>query len=58
MTLYDVALAPFAEFGFMRRTLAGCLALALSCGPIGKILVIPARASRSVSYLFFLGKIG
>ena len=40
MTLYAVALAPFAEFGFMRRALVGCLALALSCGPIGTILVI------------------
>jgi zinc/manganese transport system permease protein len=40
MTLYDVALAPFAEFGFMRRALVGCLALALGCGPIGTILVI------------------
>ena len=40
MTFYDVALAPFAEFGFMRRALVGCLALALGCGPIGSILVI------------------
>jgi zinc/manganese transport system permease protein len=40
MTFYDVALAPFAEFGFMRRALVGCLALALGCGPIGTILVI------------------
>ena len=40
MTLYDIALAPFAEFGFMRRALVGCLALALSYGPIGTILVI------------------
>jgi zinc/manganese transport system permease protein len=40
MTLYEVAFAPFAEFGFMRRALVGCLALALSCGPIGTILVI------------------
>src|SRR6267142_505987 len=40
MTLYDLALAPFAEFGFMRRALVGCLVLALSCGPIGTILVI------------------
>jgi zinc/manganese transport system permease protein len=40
MTLYDLALGPFAEFGFMRRALAGCLALALGCGPIGTILVI------------------
>ena len=40
MNLYDVAFAPFAEFGFMRRALVGCLGLALSCGPIGTILVI------------------
>jgi zinc/manganese transport system permease protein len=40
MSFYDVALAPFAEFGFMRRALVGCLALALGCGPIGTILVI------------------
>ena len=40
MTAYDVALAPFVEFGFMRRALVGCLALALGCGPIGTILVI------------------
>src|SRR5437016_12768427 len=40
MTLYDATLGPFAEFGFMRRALVGCLVLALSCGPIGTILVI------------------
>jgi zinc/manganese transport system permease protein len=40
MNLYDLALAPFAEFGFMRRALVGCLALALGCGPLGTILVI------------------
>jgi zinc/manganese transport system permease protein len=40
LTLYDIALAPFCEFGFMRRALVGCLALALGCGPIGTILVI------------------
>src|ERR1700730_15237195 len=40
MTLYGFALGPFAEFGFMRRGLVGCLALALSGGPIGTILVI------------------
>jgi len=40
MTLYEVALAPFADFGFMRRALVGCLALALTGGPIGTILVI------------------
>src|SRR5215813_3373581 len=40
MALYDLAFHPFAEFGFMRRALIGCLALALGCGPIGTILVI------------------
>ena len=40
MTLYDLAFHPFAEFGFMRRALVGCLALALASGPIGTILVI------------------
>jgi len=40
MNLYDLALAPYVEFGFMRRALVGCLALALGCGPIGTILVI------------------
>ena len=40
MTLYDLAFGPFAEFGFMRRALVGCLALALGCGPIGTFLVI------------------
>src|SRR5215471_17155794 len=35
-----MALAPFAEFGFMQRALVGCLALALGGGPIGTFLVI------------------
>ena len=40
MTLHEVAFDPFAEFGFMRRALVGCFALALGSGPIGTILVI------------------
>jgi zinc/manganese transport system permease protein len=40
MTLYEVTLGPFVEFGFMRRALVGCLALALGGGPIGTILII------------------
>src|SRR5215469_4318087 len=40
MALYDLAFSPFAEFGFMRRALVGCLALALGGGPIGTFLVI------------------
>ena len=35
MTLYQVLIAPFADFAFMRRALAGCLALALGSGPVG-----------------------
>lgn len=40
MSLYDLAFAPFAEFGFMRRALVVCFALALGGGPIGTFLVI------------------
>jgi zinc/manganese transport system permease protein len=38
--LYDVLVAPFAEFEFMRRALAGTLALALGAGPIGVFLML------------------
>lgn len=40
MSLYDLTFHPFHEFGFMRRALVGCFALALGCGPIGTILII------------------
>jgi len=40
MTLYTMAVAPFIEFGFMRRALVACLALAISCGPLGTLLVL------------------
>ena len=33
-------LAPFFEFGFMRRALAGCLALSLGATPIGVFLML------------------
>ena len=33
-------LAPFAEFAFLRRALAACLALSLSYGPLGLVLVL------------------
>ena len=32
--------APFVEFGFMRRALAGCLALSVSAPPIGVFLTL------------------
>lgn len=33
-------LDPFLDFGFMRRAMAACLAMALGCGPIGVLLVL------------------
>jgi zinc/manganese transport system permease protein len=38
--MYDLLIAPFAEFEFMRRALAGTLALALGAGPIGVFLML------------------
>jgi len=38
--LYELLIAPFTDFAFMRRALAGCLALALGSGPIGLFLVM------------------
>jgi zinc/manganese transport system permease protein len=38
--MYDFLFAPFAEFEFMRRALAGVLALALGAGPIGVFLML------------------
>jgi zinc/manganese transport system permease protein len=33
-------LSPFIEFGFMRRALAGCLALSLGATPVGVFLML------------------
>ncbi|MBN9636911.1 MAG: metal ABC transporter permease, partial [Achromobacter sp.] len=32
--------SPFAEYGFMRRALAGCLALSAGAAPLGTILLL------------------
>jgi zinc/manganese transport system permease protein len=40
MTLYAHLIQPFADYGFMRRALVACLALALGSGPIGTFLVL------------------
>jgi zinc/manganese transport system permease protein len=40
MIVYDALLAPFADYGFMRRALVACLALAISAAPIGVLLVL------------------
>ncbi len=37
---YDLVIAPFAEFEFMRRALVGSLALSLGAGPIGVFLLL------------------
>jgi zinc/manganese transport system permease protein len=38
--LYDTLIAPFADFAFMRRALAGTFALALGTGPVGVFLML------------------
>lgn len=38
--LHDLFVAPFVDFMFMRRALVACLAISLSCGPIGILLVL------------------
>jgi zinc/manganese transport system permease protein len=38
--MYDLLVSPFADFEFMRRALAGALALALGAGPIGVFLML------------------
>ena len=38
--LYDFLIAPFADFAFMRRALAGVLALSLAGGPVGVFLIL------------------
>lgn len=40
MTFYDWVLAPFVDFGFMRRALVACLALGLGSGPVGVLLLL------------------
>ncbi|MBI0537345.1 metal ABC transporter permease [Roseomonas sp. KE2513] len=37
---YDLLIAPFAEFGFLRRALVGCLALSVAAPPLGVFLVL------------------
>jgi zinc/manganese transport system permease protein len=36
----ELAIAPFADFGFMRRALVGCLALSLGATPVGVFLLL------------------
>ncbi|HEY8613520.1 MAG TPA: metal ABC transporter permease [Roseomonas sp.] len=38
--LYDLLIAPFAEFGFLRRAVVGCLALSVAAPPLGVFLML------------------
>ena len=38
--LWALLIAPLTEFGFMRRALVGCVALSLSCAPVGAFLLL------------------
>ncbi len=38
--LWALLVAPLTEFGFMRRALVGCVALALGCAPVGVFLLL------------------
>ncbi|PWC21715.1 iron ABC transporter [Brenneria roseae subsp. roseae] len=40
MTWFHLISTPFAEFGFMRRALVGCLVLTLSAAPLGCFLLL------------------
>ena len=40
MSLHDIIIGPFIEFGFMRRALVACIALGLGSGPIGVLLML------------------
>ncbi|MGE5515200.1 MAG: metal ABC transporter permease [Bacteroidota bacterium] len=40
MTLYSALVAPFLEYGFMRRALVASLALGLGSGPVGVLLML------------------
>jgi len=40
MSGYDLIIAPFADFGFMRRALIGCCLLSLGSAPLGVLLIL------------------
>lgn len=39
-TTYELLVAPFADYGFMKRALVGCVALSLGSAPMGVLLII------------------
>ncbi len=44
MQLHDLLIAPFADFAFMRRALAGSIALAIAGPPLGVFLILRRMA--------------
>lgn len=40
MTLYEIIISPFYDYGFMRRALVATIALGLSAGPVGVLLML------------------
>ena len=38
--IWDIFFAPFAEFGFMRRALLGCIAISIGATPVGVFLML------------------
>jgi zinc/manganese transport system permease protein len=40
MTIYDMLIVPFIEYGFMRRALVACFCLGLGSGPVGVLLML------------------
>ncbi len=40
MTLHELLMAPFADYGFMRRALVACAALSVGSAPVGVLLVL------------------
>jgi zinc/manganese transport system permease protein len=38
--IWDLVFAPFADFGFMRRALLGCIAVSLGATPVGVFLML------------------
>lgn len=40
MSPYDLLIAPFADYGFMRRALAGSVALSFGAAPVGVFLML------------------
>jgi zinc/manganese transport system permease protein len=65
LALHEALIAPFAEFAFMRRALAGLVALALAGAPLGVLLMLRRMAltgdgmshailpGTAIAYLFF-----